>query len=71
MLQLKIYEKTKQIFNNNLKFTDGMKQKELLEKINSNEIIKGPLFNGLENSASQNIPHYALTTFCDELYVLF
>ena len=46
-----IYEKTKQIFNNNLKFTDGMKQKELLEKINSNEIIKGPLFNGLENSA--------------------
>lgn len=47
----KIQDKTKQIFETNTEFTNGRLQNDLLNQIKNNQEIKGPFFNGLENSA--------------------
>lgn len=46
-----VQNKTKQIFINNSNFTNGINQNYLLNQIINNKEIKGPFFNGLEDSA--------------------
>ena len=46
-----LLNKTQKVFKNNSIFTDGKNQKKILNEINNNIKIKGPIFNGLEKSA--------------------
>ena len=53
-------DKTKTIFNSVTSYTNGNKQKSLLSKINNNDYLYGPFFNGLETAAIENLSNFNL-----------
>ena len=55
-----IKDKTKRIFSTVTSYTNGNKQKSISSKINNNEYLLGPFFNGLEASAIENFSNLNL-----------